>query len=237
MGCDIHFHVERRQHGEWISCDAWNPITDGDYRGLYSLVRSGSSFYNDRNYDLFAMLANVRNGYGFAGLDTGDGFNVIAMPKGLPDDMSANVAEKAEWEVDLFGCHSTSWLTLAEILAFDWNQTTIKRGFVDGAEYEEWNSAGREEGQSPRGYSAEIGPTMTRLSEKEMLEAINKIKGDDPPDIWKPKIKKELEHTYCHITWEVLYREDAGSFLTDTVPRMKKLGDPEDVRCLFWFDN
>ena len=44
---------------------------------------------------LFAILAGVRNGYGFAGCDTGDGFRPIAPPRGLPGDVSPEVAEEA----------------------------------------------------------------------------------------------------------------------------------------------
>jgi hypothetical protein len=41
---------------------------------------------DERSYDTFAMLANVRNGRGFAGIKTSDGFPFIAEPRGLPDD-------------------------------------------------------------------------------------------------------------------------------------------------------
>lgn len=45
----------------------------------------------DRNYDVFAILANVRNGTGFAGIKTSSGFDPIDTPRGLPDDLSAEV--------------------------------------------------------------------------------------------------------------------------------------------------
>ena len=44
--------------------------------------------YGDRNYNLFAILANVRNGTAFAGCKTGEGFNPISNPKGVPSDAS-----------------------------------------------------------------------------------------------------------------------------------------------------
>lgn len=236
MGTDISFFVERRKKGRWVSCDKWELIKDGDFRDLYCVVKSGTNFYNERNYDLFAILADVRNGYGFAGLDTGDGFKFIAEPRGLPNDMSSDLAENAEWEVEVFGGRTPSWLTVAEIMAFDWTQTTVKRGFVKGAEFEEWIRSRRDCGLSPSGYCALPGPTQTIVTEPEMLEAVNGIKGDDPPKVWRPKIKKDLENTYCHVSWEETYRNAAGSFITETLPRMQRLGDPGDVRCVFWFD-
>lgn len=44
-----------------------------------------------RNYNLFSILANVRNGVGFAGCKTGEGFEPIAMPRGFPADASPAV--------------------------------------------------------------------------------------------------------------------------------------------------
>lgn len=37
--------------------------------------------------------------------------------------------------------------------------------------------------------------------------------------------------------WEVVYRDEAGQFLTDVLPRLKAAGKPEDVRIVFGFDS
>ena len=60
MGTDIFFFAERRKKGEWVSCDKWKLIMEGDYRHLYSETVPNSKFYSERNYDLFAILADVR---------------------------------------------------------------------------------------------------------------------------------------------------------------------------------
>ena len=80
MGCDIHFYVERREHSDapWTSADEW--INDDGYWTVEN------PFYDDRNYDLFGILANVRNGSGFAGISTGDGFVPMHDPREWPDD-------------------------------------------------------------------------------------------------------------------------------------------------------
>lgn len=67
MGTDIHSVAQVRKDGKWLTV-------------LQDVCGDG------RNYDTFAMLANVRNGRGFAGVKTGDGFPFIAEPRGLPDD-------------------------------------------------------------------------------------------------------------------------------------------------------
>jgi hypothetical protein len=87
--------------------------------------------YDGRNYDLFAILADVRNGRGFAGSYTGEGFNPIADTKGVPDDMSDVLKEAYEyWEGD---GHSHSWFTVKELTEYDWEQKTVtlKSGLYD----------------------------------------------------------------------------------------------------------
>lgn len=37
--------------------------------------------------------------------------------------------------------------------------------------------------------------------------------------------------------WSVHYYEVASDFLSETLPRLWRLGQPEDVRIVFWFDN
>lgn len=89
MGCDIHLCVEMKVDDEWI---------------LYSQPRV------DRNYDLFAMMANVRN--------NGD-IEPLSSPRGLPHDVSKSTACIAKsWGSD---GHSHSWLGYEEIrLVLKW---------------------------------------------------------------------------------------------------------------------
>lgn len=135
MGCDIHFYVEVRKGGVWKSVDKWDTDEDG-----WMHVPYGDAFYDDRNYDLFAILADVRNGVGFAGVTTGEGFNIIAPPRGLPSDVSPEVLKASS----CWGCdgHSHSWFTLAELEAFDWKQGTRHQGVVDPAEFKTYIQKG-----------------------------------------------------------------------------------------------
>ncbi|WP_206689631.1 hypothetical protein, partial [Streptococcus pseudopneumoniae] len=41
---------------------------------------------SNRNYDLFGIIGNVRNGTGFAGVVLGTGWPSIADHRGLPED-------------------------------------------------------------------------------------------------------------------------------------------------------
>jgi hypothetical protein len=74
------------------------------------------------------MLADVRNGSGFAGIDTGDRIVPISQPRGVPDDVSKEFGKEIEsWDID---GHSHSWFSLAELLAVDWDQPITHRMWV-----------------------------------------------------------------------------------------------------------
>ena len=83
MGCDIHFHAEIQVGGVWEH---------------YSTPQI------DRNYDLFAKMAGVRNC---------NGIEPICPPKGLPDGVSkVTRIDFLRWGSD---AHSTSWFDRREI--------------------------------------------------------------------------------------------------------------------------
>lgn len=109
MGCDIHVYAEVQENGKWKRSDLEVP--------------------DDRNYWTFGILANVRNGYGFAGVDTGDAVRPISEPRGLPADR-ATFDDDDVW----LGDHSFSWLTLAELKAYPMDQTMTIRGVVSGSQ-------------------------------------------------------------------------------------------------------
>lgn len=103
MGCDIHMYVEYKDKGgSWRSGDYFqldDPLCDFPKRRRIEL-------YGDRNYALFAVLANVRNG----------GCDYIDLPRGLPDDATDYVKHEYErWRGD---AHSCSYFTLRELIDF-----------------------------------------------------------------------------------------------------------------------
>ena len=237
MGCDIHFYVERKaDDGVWESNDTWTPEEYAEEGVQPRLtVDYKNRLYHDRNYDLFAILAGVRNGRGFAGCDMGDGFNPISDPRGLPQDVSALL--KAE--SDNYGSdgHSHSWFTVNELLAYDWTQKTNLRGVVSGFEYWEWNRWRREDGESPESYCGDVsGSLVRRVTESEMKSLLEPFSKEDYR-VASERIKNELSQTYCQVQWEQPYYKCVRRFWSDVIPRLLRLGNPEDVRVVFWFDN
>lgn len=252
MGCDIHFHVEKKdENGKWISADRWtvDPYECGDQEDIG--IKWDDRFYRSRNYDLFGILANVRNGRGFAGVPTGTGFNPISEPRGLPEDVSPEVkAISDRWDGN---GHSHSWLTLAELLAYDWNQTTKHTGMVNMLSFAEFQAKGK-----PQAWCGSVvGKTIKQISNEEMakrvaqhqapiaewVEANRKIDSDPKTAIEAlVKVTQETQgddefNYYTRIVWEESYADCCKEFLSQTVPKLQALGSPENVRIVFFFDN
>lgn len=93
MGCDIHMYREKRVDCKWVTADEWD---DGDV--------SWEKRFTNRNYNLFSILAGVREReappYKFK-------------PRGLPLNISEQVAHVAD-EYGRDG-HSHSYLYLHEL--------------------------------------------------------------------------------------------------------------------------
>jgi hypothetical protein len=99
MGCDIHAHIE---YERW----------EGEYIGW------GFDIDINRNYTLFSVLANVRNG--------GE-IGPISEPRGLPKDISMEVMEY--YNEERHDAHSCSWLNLNDLV--EANKRINKLGLVN----------------------------------------------------------------------------------------------------------
>jgi hypothetical protein len=242
MGCDIHLRVQKRVGDEWVFAEDQIPDKYEDGK------KTNERWYDGRNYNLFGILANVRNGRGFAGCDTGDGFNPISEPRGLPDGMAEYIGEKKDEDGSIdgyefwFGDHSHSWLTLSELQACDWYQQTKLRGWVNGVTFEEWDRLKCYD-PAPKHWCGGIsGQKIEHISAVEMKRRINEIKKAFPDfKSQSERIAARYADTYCLIEWPVFYSEAAGRFYTQTMPRMAKLaqevGGPDNVRIVFGFDS
>lgn len=214
MGCDIHLKVEIRNGEGWKSS---GEVFD---RPEWS---SGKGKCDDpyfgRNYYLFGLLAGVR--------DEIEG-GPIAKPRGIPKDASKKVKdEHSEWNGD---AHTASWLTLKELLDFDWDSGSVRKGIVDATQYKEFKKKGK-----PSGWCGGVGGGMTKIVENSQMDSLLAAGYD------KLKLEGEawslLPHFYTAISWKETHRSACSDFLTTVIPQLKKLADPENVRIVFWFDN
>jgi hypothetical protein len=265
VGCDIHFYVEKKVDGVWtlvypeklveirsdaedsINCfstpekraarqamyDKFPGVWVESYEEYQKVVGSYEErwkhpLYIGRNYDLFAILADVRNGRGFAGVPTGGGFNPIADPKGIPEDASAGYRWEAErWDSD---GHSHSYFTVRELLNYNWKQSTTHEGWVGPLNYLLY----KEKGQPESWCGMVSGREIRHVSNEDMEKYISEkeIRLSEGPD------KHEFGATiYTHVRWEVSYEACVDHFLETTLPALQQLGDPDEVRICFFFDN
>ena len=211
------------------------------------------SYLGERNYNLFSILADVRNGYGFAGLKTGEGFVPISNPRGVPDDASLEYKEHVErWRAD---GHSHSYHTLKHLLDYDWEQMTGLQGVVGMLEYARWVKSKRgERGEGPLSYSGGVsGPAIQMVSEQEMMAFVMEkgiLELVDPNEDSGFGLADEQrlrdmaletpdgKHWYTVVKWGEKYKTAASGFYTEVIPWLQSLvEDPDTIRIVFFFDN
>lgn len=235
MGCDIHIFVERRRGDKWETVSGKDPMQDW-YKKQYKKATNIESikFYRERyeksmnpcyknwicdtrNYRLFSLLANVRNGISirFGEISTGHRLVPISDPKGLPEDVTDIVKE----EYEMWGCdsHSASYLTLKELIDGTKNKKIFYRYLVSKEEYVQYKTGGHPESW--------CGGSNAKLITNEEM------------DRWIAGEIQFGENEFIHTILE--WEEDLGE--TGIFHIIKELEDllenPENVRIVFWFDN
>ena len=232
MGCDIHFYVEKKVDGVW---QFQGTVTKTEIDDETCFDVSAPDFYDGRNYNLFAILADVRNGHGFAGVTTGEGFVPISDPRGVPDDASKEYKQIVDsWDVD---GHSHSYHTLRQLLDYDWTQSTRLTGWCSMKEWNRWIRWDRDHGESPESYRGSVsGAGVKHLTPAE-ADALFAGKNYDE----REAIAEANPGTYAPAVWQNPYYRSGRTFLSETVPKLLKLAggtqNLDDVRIVFFFDN
>lgn len=239
MGCDIHFYVEKRdtETGMWNLVDEL--VREGEGDDAYVSTNYHKAFYSGRSYNLFSILADVRNGRGFAGVKTGEGFQPISDPRGVPEDASDGYKQLVEsYGVD---GHSHSFHTIRQLLDYDWAQTTGLQGWVNFSGWEDWSEWAREGGNGPDSYCGGVsGPNVQHIDAAAMDALVAKYRAL-PTKEEREAFAVQHHSTYALATWTVPYYRAAENFLSSTLPRLLALAGStsrmDDVRCVFFFDN
>lgn len=239
MGCDIHSVFELLgDDGVWRAIYVEN-LTEDDAQRLQWRIDDAkfegrppptgiTLEWNDRSYNVFSILANVRNGRGFAGVKTGEGFEPIAAGRGFPADASPEALEMSEsYGVD---GHSHTWVSLAEILDTEWqSKTTVLQGIVEANEYVAWRKAneGLENPVGPDSYCGGVwGAKVRTISAEDAARMLD----------WDGALEPTV--TNVQIQWKVNYAECAKYFMEFIYSRVVILGhDPARVRMVMFFDN
>jgi hypothetical protein len=170
------------------------------------------TWYSDRNYTVFAALADVRNGRGFAGVYTHDPITPISLPRGIPDDITPETRSILSDE------HSGTWLGLDEVMHHDWGEAMRVGGVVDLDQYRVFVQQGR-----PDSWCGDVsGGAVVKVS----MEQANTLLANGATAASHP-------HTYVHIAWADSLPEYAEAFLE----RMKLLAiTVGEAKCRLVFD-
>ena len=148
MGTDINYIFQKKNVDHWETIDGLDMDIHFPDEGGYV----EGDYYIGRNYLLFAVLAGVRNGYGFAGVYRHEPLQPIAEPRGFPDGIKSWHHEPSYTPYG-YGCdepdenvyldlgdHSFTWLTSTEIL--DWfskEHFIYIHGIVSVEDYHKWD--------------------------------------------------------------------------------------------------
>lgn len=229
MGCDIHVSYEIRQpDGSWQLHDHTAPYkrgkvdADGDQEIDYDKLWQ-DPLELGRHYRFFAFLADVRNGSGFAGVDTGDEVTPIDEPRGVPADASEDYqAEVEHWNGD---GHSHSFFTAEELVNADWDQTTVERGYISLTDYPRFKEQGNMDNMASCG--GVDGRNVIKLTPEFADDLLA-----DPAQVEAGK------SYYVQVEYACPLREELSSYLETWLPTVLKLHeDPSCIRMVFFFDN
>lgn len=178
-----------------------------------------SDYEEGRHYTLFGWLADVRNGYGFAGVLQSSGIKPISKPRGFPEDIFAG-CKTAPDEIDgkWMGDHSYSWLLGSEIIeAFKNIEGMTRYGVIPYERYLEWDKVTALDSYS----GGVLGPKVITLSQKDVDQA-----------------SLYLDHNlYIQVSWQVTaqtLQEEFGYFV-DEIKRLMNLHG--EIRMVFGFDS
>lgn len=208
MGCDIHVLLEKQDSkNNWRNVDYWQYNYYED-EPKFDLIE----FYWHRNYELFTVLANVRN--------YDDIVNYISEPKGIPD----NCSKETQDYIDRWGCdgHSHSYYTLKELYDY-WIKMSLKikrRGILIGDVLEKFDKEGIEPDEWCRGTT-----TMQKHAWREWEAEYNCL----------DEFMNAFIDRFCKEFWIMNIKKEEYKTSEKFKEFVDKYGDK--FRVVFFFDN
>lgn len=247
MGCDAHPCIEiKGRNGRWGLKDSkdryWKLIERNEttYEDLRKIRPSYMNVLGDRNYVLFAVIADVRN------------HNITPLPfagRGVPKDVAkATLKDIPTGDEDdgWSDYHSHTWFTVQELLDTDWDQVAAHDEMALFADdFVEWKDGGHpsnlDKAQYVR-YRAQwhkgVGNYHRQVTEEEMTlllltEPVKKLvrrrksRHGNVREKLGPYVNALLPRTY----------RDLVPGLIEVIPDLQRLGPPDRVRVVIAFDN
>ncbi|MBQ0088741.1 MAG: hypothetical protein KBT27_05365 [Prevotellaceae bacterium] len=139
--------------------------------------------------------------------------------RGLPEDVSSEIKHNNYFEqsVDI----SASYLTLDEILKFNWDAEIYKVGNISEYSYKRW----KEQGIQPARWNWPVKSNSKIISPLEMDMILNGVIERDRD------VKYFVKVNYDYST----YKEQCKMFYSDALAKLITLGAPNEVRVVYMF--
>ena len=245
MGCDIHLMLEINKSGKWTAIKgidqnylnyalknlkAYENFQDEDtqdrntYEYFVKEVEISNTptyyfLYNNRNYNLFSMLADVRNG-----IIVGEKYfelSALSSPRGIPADASKIYKKEVKrWGID---GHSHSYFTLNELDTSYWLELEHLYCFLFPDFYKQYLETGKID------YIITGRVDCNVISNEEMTDYICSKKYD-------PR-NRDIATL---ISYDIAHYELAKDFYNNVILYLRELGNKygrDNVRLVFFFDN
>lgn len=225
MGCDIHIVIQRQdESGAWREVP-WQEVWSHEKAAPIEGVALAPDVFRARNYDLFGILADVRNGTGFAGIQMGEGWPSIAPYRGYPEGFNEDdVLPNPRWPEEgprSMGDHSATWVSLDELKAFQWDATeSWLYGVVPAKEYEALSVAG----EAPKSYCGGISGDGI---------------GTYEPDAYKQAkaLGRLPERPHVRMGWPETARQATNDWPGKVLPWLDSLAAGRPLRLVLGFDS
>jgi len=203
MGCDIHTIAEIKMNGQWLAC-------------RYELA-------NDyRNYDSFAILADVRNYHNWSPICSPRGF-----PAGYDEDKFKNIC--------CFDGDRASWLLLSEIEAYI-SKLPTKHTISGVLEKEVYCDLVAHDLQPHTWSNGASGPNIKVLTDKDIVF----VEGKRKVDVGATTLNNG-EWSHAKTSWAREVKK-CIPYLFDVIDEMNHIKKhcgltSENIRLVFCFDN
>ena len=239
MGTDIHAAIEYRAQGEWHALMLPNKY----YKKWDDEPEMTARVDLNRDYDMFAILAGVRNGTGFAGCLTGEGF--VPIVDASNDDFEPLPDMSAEAKQVMSREHSFACITLQDLLEYDWTRMATHYGVVSAKTFERWDRM-KEWNPVPDEWCGGVtGPGIEMVDEVRMRQYIKEVVGNKRGVEFEEAIEKLDDYKakfkpYCRISWKTTYAQSGAQIWEKILPLMLKLAKEhgrENVRMVMDFDS
>lgn len=213
MGCDIHVMTEKKRTWsdgtiQWVNIDNWqfNEYYD-KYNDEGEREFNVKSIFRDRNYELFAFLAGVRN-YG--------GNECFGFDRGFPED-ACRITKKEydSWDSD---AHTPGYCTLKELKEAVKGVQKIRR---EGAVTKEQADRYRETGETPDSWAQGIGFYFGIAPEYQ--DRFEWMVWEDEVSCFDRLLQAIEQRKVDEFYWGHADRDDGS--------------EDDNIRIVFWFDN